>query len=178
MTESMSVAIAAIRNFVYFTRNYPAYPKQMCEEIWGKGVDGNHFYSKLEGYDFDMCRFFLELSIGNQTKFAEWVIKNYDCGWNKHEHPELNQPEGKANTYILFGENAASWYSEEGIEGLLKHLHEDVFDIKKIYCRNEKEKLMYVSGVADGQGWDGCIEITEDDCKQIEHQVELWNESY
>lgn len=87
MNEQLMVAVHAIRNFVYFTRNYPS-PKEMCEQIWGKGVDGDHFLSKLDAYDYDMVRFFLELSFDNQTKFAEWIVTNYDCGWNKYGQPE------------------------------------------------------------------------------------------
>lgn len=172
MTENMVVAIHAIRNFVYFTRNYPCFPKEMCEQIWGKGVEGNHFFHKLESYDYDMTRFFLELSTGNQTKFAEWIMKNYDCGWNKYDQLERKLPlEGATNTFILFGENAAAWYAEGGVDLLLEHIDEDVFDIKKHYFRDEVEKLSYLNGVAEGQGWEGCIEITEEDCQKIENHV-------
>ena len=172
MTENMMVAIHAIRNFVYFTRNYPTFPKDMCEQIWGKGVNGDHFFSKLKGYDYDMVRFFLELSTDNQRKFAEWIMKNYDCGWNKYDQPENKAPlEGPTNTCILFGEEAAAWYAEEGVDALIEHIDEVVFDIKKHYFRDTAEKLSYLNGVEEGQGWEGCIEITEEDCKKIENHV-------
>lgn len=171
MTENMVVAIHAIRNFVYFTRNYPCFPKEMCEQIWGKGVEGNHFFHKLESYDYDMTRFFLELSTGNQTKFAEWIMKNYDCGWNKYDQPETKLPlEGPTNTYILFGEEAAAWYSEEGVDAFLEHADEIAFEIKKYHFRDEVDKVAYFNGVADeSKGWQGCVEITEDDCQKIEN---------
>ena len=94
---------------------------------------------------------------------------DYDCGWNKYDQPERKLPlEGATNTFILFGENAAAWYAEGGVDLLLEHIDEDVFDIKKHYFRDEVEKLSYLNGVAEGQGWEGCIEITEEDCKKIE----------
>ena len=165
------MAVQAIRNFVYFTCNYPS-PRDMCTQIWGTGCDGDHFFNKLEGYDFDIVRFFLELSIDNQRKFAEWIMQNYDCGWNKYDQPE-NKPtfEEGANTYILFGENASSWYAEGGVDTLLEHIDEDVFDIRKHCFRDEAEKLSYLKGVEEGQGWEGCIEITEEDCQKIENYV-------
>ena len=170
MTENMAMAVQAIRNFVYFTRNYPS-PKQMCNEIWG-GCDGDHFYKKMKEYDFDMTRFFLELSFDNQSKFAEWIMKNYDCGWNKY-HGKFLPEERKPNTYILLGEEAASWYAEDGIEELLKHSDEFSFDIAKAYCRDSFDKQAYFQGLEDGNGWDGAIEITEEDYKTIVERVGL-----
>ena len=78
MTREMVAALNAIRKFVYYGYNFNN-PRQMCEEIWGSGPGslGQHLYSKLAGYNFDMARFYVELSSDNQDKFAEWVVNNY-----------------------------------------------------------------------------------------------------
>ena len=160
MIENMRMATLAIRNFVYFTRNYPN-PKKMCEEIWGLGVGSDHFYNKLKGYDFDMCRFFLELSLGNQGKLARWVTQNYDCGWNKYDDEEKNKP-----TCVLFGENASARYNEGGIDELMEHIDEDVYDVRK-YDFTEGQKEAYFTGILEYDGWAGFTEITEEDYNKI-----------
>lgn len=170
MTENMSVAIKAIRDFVYFTRNYPCYPREMCEQIWGKGCNGDHFFNKLKGYDYDMARFFLELSTNNQTKFAEWIINNYECGYNKYEDASVDN---KPNTYFLLGEEAAAWYAEEGIEAVLEHSDELSFDVTESYCRDSYEKRVFLNGVEAGHDWDGVIEITEEDYKTLIEKIGL-----
>lgn len=73
----LKAQLLAIKKFAYFRYNYPE-PKPMCDAIWGKGWLSDHFYHKLESYDFDMCRFYVELSSGNQELFAEWIINNYN----------------------------------------------------------------------------------------------------
>ena len=93
----MRTAINAIRTFVYFGYNY-SNPNQMCEEIWGSGPGslGQHLYSKLVGYDFNMSKFFCELSLDNQDKFAEWIMENYHGvdGWNKNAMEHDVYPSG------------------------------------------------------------------------------------
>ena len=69
----------AIRQFVYFTCNHPDM-KEMFGEIWGK-LDAEHFYKKLESYDYNFLRFYVELSKNNQDKFARWIVENYDGGF-------------------------------------------------------------------------------------------------
>ncbi len=121
MTEAMCMAIQAIRQFVYYTYNHNA-PRDICDGVWGKGCDADHFYNKLMGYinretrsDSDINRFYIELSSNNQDKFAEWIICNYK-GVDRNA-PRLTKEESwQVNTgrqnYILerfFNECLAYW---------------------------------------------------------------------
>lgn len=75
-SEVLSAQLHAIKKFAYFRYNYPR-PKEMCETIWGKGCMGDHMWDKLKSCNFDMGRFYVELSSDNQEKFAEYILKNY-----------------------------------------------------------------------------------------------------
>ena len=68
--------IQAIRKYVYWTYNF-SNPKQMIIDIWGNGCFGAHFLSKLEHCEYNMHRFFIELSRDNQEKLIAWVLENY-----------------------------------------------------------------------------------------------------
>lgn len=68
--------IEAMRKYVYFTFNWPP---DFVGRIWGKGTDDTrHFVSKLEGYNYNIDRFFVELSPSNQQRMLEWILENYE----------------------------------------------------------------------------------------------------
>lgn len=74
--DILEAQLLAIKKFAYFRYNYPN-PREMCNEIWGIGFMADHFYHKLSSYDFDMSRFYVELSGDNQRLFAEYIINKY-----------------------------------------------------------------------------------------------------
>ncbi len=72
----------AIRQFVYFAFNFPLF-EDVFRQIWGP-LDAEHFYKKFIGYKGNLLRFYVELSSGNQDKFARWIVNNYHSGWEKY----------------------------------------------------------------------------------------------
>ena len=67
--------IKAMRKYVYFTFNWAP---DFISRIWGKGTAlTEHFVKKLESYDYNINRFFVELSLDNQRKMLSWILENY-----------------------------------------------------------------------------------------------------
>ena len=73
--HEMNIAIQAIRQFVYYTYNY-CDMRQVCDAIWEKWL-ADHFFSKLNGYDYDISRWYVEMSTAHQDELARWIVDNY-----------------------------------------------------------------------------------------------------
>lgn len=73
--HEMNIAIQAIRQFVYYTYNY-CDMRQVCDAIWEKWL-ADHFFSKLRGYEYDICRWYVEMSTNHQDELARWIVDNY-----------------------------------------------------------------------------------------------------
>lgn len=71
----MNIAIQAIRQFIYYTFNFYDM-KKVCGEIWEKWL-ADHFFSKLRGYDYDLNRWYVEMSTDHQDELARWIVTNY-----------------------------------------------------------------------------------------------------
>lgn len=71
----MNIAIQAIRQFVYFTYNF-CNMKKVCNEIWQKLL-AEHLFGKLNGYDFNFNRWYVEMSTSHQDELARWIVNNY-----------------------------------------------------------------------------------------------------
>lgn len=71
----MNVAVQAIRQFVYYGYNY-CDMRNVCDQIWPKWL-ADHFFEKLKGYDYNINRWYVEMSTGHQDELAEWIVKNY-----------------------------------------------------------------------------------------------------
>lgn len=74
----------AIRNFVYFTLNFPL---DFVEQVWKSEPNlAKHLREKLHGYSGekgytsggDMITFFVNLSSDRQKQLAEWADENYN----------------------------------------------------------------------------------------------------
>lgn len=69
--------IEAMRKYVYFTFNWTP---DFVKRVWGNDNDlTRHFEGKLKAYDFNIDRFFVELSTSNQHRMLEWILDNYEC---------------------------------------------------------------------------------------------------
>lgn len=76
-TIQQSTAINAIRNYVYFTYNFPQ-PDEFIRNCWaGDKVMADHLLEKLRSYDYDINKFFVNLSSGHQEEFAAWIYEHY-----------------------------------------------------------------------------------------------------
>lgn len=62
----------AIKNYIYFTSNYP---HDFIEKCFGTGTMGVHLKSKFNG---DVNKFFRELDNENQVKLLDWIYQNYN----------------------------------------------------------------------------------------------------
>lgn len=108
MTEKMEIAVQAIRQFVYFTYNYPS-PRQICEGVWGdQKLLCEHLYKKLVGYmenskyESALNRFYIELSVSHQHELAEWIVRNYDgVGPNKAVDDGVHVTIGKMTKALI-----------------------------------------------------------------------------
>ncbi len=66
--------------FVYFGFNYP---HDFIEKIWGTDAIGKHMKEKFNNcYRYHgsfsvMNAFYTDLSLTNQRKLEEWILKNY-----------------------------------------------------------------------------------------------------
>jgi len=77
MTRDEACAQSAIRIWAYWCFNWDD-PNVWIREIWGHGVDGNHFMNKfVNECNSDMSRFYVELSRNNQELLTSWVLRNY-----------------------------------------------------------------------------------------------------
>lgn len=75
--HEITAAVRAIQNFVYFCFNHPN-PEIFITECWGEGIVASHIREKLLGHKNNICKFFTELDVKNQEKFASWIVEHYD----------------------------------------------------------------------------------------------------
>ncbi len=104
---------------------------------------------------------------GQEIEVPIYAICFGELKWIINAIPE-RKTKKDGNVHILFGENACSWYAEEGINALIKHIDEDVWDAKE-YHYSQAERLAYLQGVKDGNEW-GCdeyIEMSDTDYRRL-----------
>lgn len=76
-TIQQSVAINAIRNYVYFTYNFPC-PDDFIRHCWaGESIMAEHLLEKLRSYDYDISKFFVNLDTHQQERFAAHIADHY-----------------------------------------------------------------------------------------------------
>lgn len=61
----------AIKNYIYFTFNYP---HNFIESCFGTKTLGTHLKNKFDG---NVNKFFTELSLENQELLLDWIEQNY-----------------------------------------------------------------------------------------------------
>ena len=131
-----------------------------CIKCW-KETYGTQFnvYGQEIHHDFAADTYDEEISIPiNDICLGElkWIIQAI---------PELEEvPDG--GLFVLYGENACAWYSEEGINGLIKHVDEDVWDAHE-YNYSPSEKSAYIQGIEDSDGFGSYSIMSADDYHRL-----------
>jgi hypothetical protein len=89
----METKTLAVINFVYFLSNFPKSFDDIITEVWHDDSNlAQHLIGKLHPHT-ETCtpgkiiKWFYDLSTTNQSKFVEWVEKNYHCSSEHRNQP-------------------------------------------------------------------------------------------
>lgn len=73
---------------------------------------------------------------------------------------------------VVFGENAADSYMEEGIKAMRRTIEDDGDGaLLRRYFDTDAERQAYIQGISDMEGWQGYAIIDDEDCTRYRKAI-------